>query len=165
MPSVEGSNRPWRRVGNNKEIIIFSDGAVIGRKVSTTNSGYHTFGLDNKTAYVHRVVYEAFVGPIPKGYDINHENGIKTDNRVENLTAVSRSENQLHAYRNGLNKGISYPGNKNANYRNGAYLNMTRYQYHKAWNRAKYRGLDWKNMTVKERLAILETPKRNNQGK
>jgi len=144
--------------------MISDSGAVIGRRVSLTNSGYFCFGYNGKTAYVHRMVYECFIGPIPEGYDINHENGIKTDNRVTNLSAVSRSENQFHAYRNGLNKGIAYHGPKNPNYRDGAYLNLTPTQYSKAYQRAICRGLNWKNMTVSERLALLETPRRNNQG-
>lgn len=141
-------------MGHNKEITLFDNGVVIGRKLSPTNSGYLTFSCDGKCTYVHRIVYETFIGPIPQGYDINHENGIKTDNRVENLTAVSRSENQLHAFRNGLNKGISYPGNKNPNYRNGAYIGLTNAQYHRAWRRAKLRGLNWPDVPVQQRLEL-----------
>lgn len=47
----------------------------------------------------HRLVYLVLVGPIPKGYTINHKNGIKDDNQPENLEAVSQQENCAHAYR------------------------------------------------------------------
>lgn len=57
-----------------------------------------------KTAVVHRLVAEAFHGPCPEGHECNHKNGVKDDNRVENLEWVTRSENQLHAYRIGLNE-------------------------------------------------------------
>lgn len=50
----------------------------------------------------HRAVYEAHVGPIPAGMDINHINGVKTDNRVENLEVLSRRENMAHAVRIGI---------------------------------------------------------------
>lgn len=46
----------------------------------------------------HRLVYEAFVGPIPEGMQINHKNGVKDDNRVENLEIATPSENTRHAY-------------------------------------------------------------------
>lgn len=60
-----------------------------------------------KRFYIHRLVYEAWVSNIPKGYDIDHINGIKTDNRVSNLRAVSRSENLKHNYELGF-KGSNY---------------------------------------------------------
>ncbi len=51
---------------------------------------------------VHRLVLVAFVGPCPEGLEVNHKNGIKTDNRLANLEYVTRSENNLHAFRTGL---------------------------------------------------------------
>ena len=42
---------------------------------------------------VHRVVFEAFVGKIKNGYEIDHISGDKHDNRLENLRMVTRSEN------------------------------------------------------------------------
>ena len=46
---------------------------------------------------VHRVVWQSFNGPIEAGLQINHKNGIKHDNRLENLETCNASENQLHA--------------------------------------------------------------------
>lgn len=50
---------------------------------------------------VHRVVYEAFVGPIPEGALVRHLNDDPTDNRVENLAVGSHSDNRHDAVRNG----------------------------------------------------------------
>lgn len=60
-----------------------------------------------KRFYIHRLVYEAWIGNIPNGYDIDHINGIKTDNRVSNLRAVPRSENLKHNYELGF-RGSNY---------------------------------------------------------
>ena len=51
----------------------------------------------HKHIYVSHAVYEAWVGPIPNNYTIDHLNGITTDNRVENLQPVTRSENNRRA--------------------------------------------------------------------
>lgn len=49
---------------------------------------------------VHRLVAEAFLGPPPSaGMDVNHKNGVRSDNRAENLEWCTRSENLIHGYR------------------------------------------------------------------
>jgi hypothetical protein len=46
---------------------------------------------------VHRAMWEAFVGPIPEGMEINHKNLDRTDNRLDNLELLSHRENIQHA--------------------------------------------------------------------
>ena len=42
---------------------------------------------------IHRAIWETFVGPIPEGYEIDHINGNRSDNRLCNLRCVSHKEN------------------------------------------------------------------------
>ncbi len=59
-----------------------------------------------KTHKVHRLVAEAFI-PNPKILPcVNHKNEVRSDNRIENLEWVSKSENSLYSIRNGTNKNV-----------------------------------------------------------
>lgn len=59
----------------------------------------------------HRLVLNAFTGPEKEGYETNHINGIKKDNRIGNLQWVSSSQNKRHAFETGL--WIPLKGSKN----------------------------------------------------
>ncbi len=80
----------------------------VGKQMSLVVStiGYHVVGPTvngkNKHAYVHDMVCAAFIGPKPDGCDVNHIDGVKTNNRVSNLEYVTHRENMRHAARTGL---------------------------------------------------------------
>jgi len=67
-----------------------------------TNSGHLMVDtkITGKTIHslAHRLVWIFFNGEIPDDMQINHKNGIKTDNRPENLELLTVSENTQHAY-------------------------------------------------------------------
>ena len=56
---------------------------------------------NRKRFYIHRLVLTSFIG-LEKGKDVNHINGIKTDNKLSNLEWLTRSENMKHAFKIGL---------------------------------------------------------------
>jgi len=67
-----------------------------------------------KSFLVHRLVAIAFVPNPDNKPQVNHKNGIKSDNRSENLEWVSVSENHNHAFRTGLKTGRKGMSHHNA---------------------------------------------------
>lgn len=69
------------------------------------SSGYHTliFRKNSKSIpiQIHRIIAIAFLQNLHDYTQVNHKNGIKTDNRVENLEWCTPSENILHCILNG----------------------------------------------------------------
>lgn len=55
-----------------------------------------------KHHHIHRLVAIHFLEKPLGKYQVNHKNGIKTDNRVDNLEWVTKSENAIHAIKTGL---------------------------------------------------------------
>lgn len=68
------------------------DKNVIGYRTVHLSGTKSKSRYDNKT--VHSLVMEAFVGPRPNGFVINHINGIKWDNRLDNLEYCTKSHNR-----------------------------------------------------------------------
>jgi hypothetical protein len=71
-------------------------------KPSQDTNGYHQVKLCNNTKIqqtysVHCLILFVFIGLRPTGYEINHKNGIKTDNRLSNLEYCSTKQNNVHA--------------------------------------------------------------------
>lgn len=67
------------------------------------NMGYYVFRLKGESLLVHRFIANKFLNKGKSKTQVNHKNGIKTDNRVENLEWVTPLENINHAFDNDLN--------------------------------------------------------------
>jgi len=94
-------------------------------KQSNNTCGYKQCGDSKRKLFqVHRAIYETFVGEIPDGFQIDHINTVRDDNRLENLRAVTHKENcnnpisiqhnseSLKGNTNALNKPTSIFGKK-----------------------------------------------------
>lgn len=61
---------------------------------------------------VHRLVAAAFIGECPLGYVVNHKNGVRDDNRPENLEYMTPKENTHHGI-HVLGSDFTFNGGKN----------------------------------------------------
>lgn len=60
------------------------------------DSGYVVVRIDGKRFRAHRVIWEMHHGEIPNGYEIDHINRVRGDNKLENLRLVTSHENNLN---------------------------------------------------------------------
>ena len=70
---------------------------------SVNSRGYARVKVDGVHYLAHRLAWAFVYGEFPKS-DIDHANGIKTDNRIGNLRLATRSENQCNRGRHANNK-------------------------------------------------------------
>ena len=106
----------YRLVKCHPNYAVSADGrfmSFIGRpkllRQGTTKAGYRNVVVDGKSAYVHRLVAEAFI-PNPEGKpQIDHISTVRTQNNAENLRWVNARENA----RNPLSLEHYKEGNKN----------------------------------------------------
>jgi hypothetical protein len=114
--SIEGEEGRYA-VSENGEVMAmnFAASGLPGILKPNMARGYQTVQLSNRKRYtIHRLVAAAFIGPRPNGMQINHINGVKTDNRVLNLEYCTPSENMKHCFAIGLqsNQGEKHSRSK-----------------------------------------------------
>lgn len=109
----------WRDVSGTQSLYQVSNygrirslkwGRITMLKLSMTAPGYYRISLSVlgkvRYQYVHRLVVETFIGHHPYKNVINHIDGNKLNNRVENLEWVTQSENAIHSHIRLLGEGI-----------------------------------------------------------
>lgn len=106
----------WKKY--NERYSVSSEG-----EIRNDFTGYILKGSPNRKGYLlvevgvsrekrdcratHSIVAEKFLGPRPEGYQINHIDGSKRNNRASNLEYVTPSENVMHSIRMGLTKYLT----------------------------------------------------------
>jgi hypothetical protein len=107
------------KVSSKGRVWSYAYGSGKERRFSITNRGYaliilQLHGKVYKGESVHRLVAKAFI-PNPEGKaTVNHIDGNKLNNSVENLEWVTQKDNVKHAYRTGLKKGLRGENNPSA---------------------------------------------------
>lgn len=105
FPNYEVSN-----LGDVRSTNYNKTGMTKKLKLIKTSGGYLTVTLScnhvQKREKVHRLVAKAFIPNPENKQEVNHKDGNKTNNRLDNLEWATRSENQLHAFANGMKENV-----------------------------------------------------------
>jgi len=88
-----------RKVKRKDGCFILKHGTILSPSLDDCGYKYVCLSKNNnqKCIKIHRLVAISFIGKIKKGYEVNHKNFKKKDNRVKNLEVITRKENIKHA--------------------------------------------------------------------
>lgn len=100
----------WKSVNEQYEVSSFGRVKKSGTIVNTYNVGYpdrlgnryQCIWMGGKNTSIHSLVCEHFIYKKPEGLVVNHIDGNKGNNRLENLEYVTYSENTNHSFKNHL---------------------------------------------------------------
>ena len=95
----------------NKDYLISEYGDVYSERTNRflkpahTASGHQRVDIYGKHTFIHRMVYQTWIGNVPNGLQINHRDDNKDNNHYSNLYAGTQKENIQDCVRNGNRQG------------------------------------------------------------
>lgn len=93
----------WREARRHGQIKAGSEAGTL------TPFGYMRVNINRRIYAAHRLIWTLLRGLIPEGAEIDHINGVRDDNRIENLRLATASENKCNrkrAHRNNVSTGV-----------------------------------------------------------
>lgn len=87
-------------------LIRKKNGKPCGQRADTRN-GYTRVKVNGRVLKAHRIIYAIVYGEMPM--EVDHINGVRIDNRIENLRDVPKSENQ-HNSKKRKDNSSGFPG-------------------------------------------------------
>jgi hypothetical protein len=82
--------------GKFNRLVKLSNNCKMNDIAITKKNGYQYVNTGGKTYLAHRLAFMCQGVEIPEGFEVDHKNGIRNDNRWDNLRLVSRSQNLLN---------------------------------------------------------------------
>lgn len=136
------------KFGKNKEKKEKTVKENIRKQKLNKCTGYYMINLNKdgkmKCETVHSMVAKAFIGLYKKGYSVNHKDGNKLNNNLENLEIITHQENCFHAFKTNLKSN-----NHKIKYNNVEYFSKTEMRKQLKMSELKQRKL------IAEGLAIV----------
>ena len=111
---IDENNEVWKDCVGFEDYSVSNYGRVYSKrrdkflKLCVNSSNYKKCVLKGKNLYVHRLVAQAFIDNPNNLEEVNHKDGNKWNNNVDNLEWVSKSENAKHAFDLGLRNISGY---------------------------------------------------------
>ena len=112
----------WQAIPAHPGYFVNPEGEVLGKygrvlKPQLGTNGYllvyPRVGGQSTTRSVHRLMALTFIPNPENKRDVNHKNGDKLDNHIDNLEWVTHAENAVHGFANGLlHRGEAHPNSK-----------------------------------------------------
>lgn len=166
----------WRTIPNFPAYMVSDQGRVYSHKTQKylqpgiASNGYPTVALGRgNTRTLHSLVAEAFIGSCPKGQEVRHRDGVRTNPNLTNLRYGTRSENIRDAYKHGTRskekdrfinkKAVATRDSNDPDWRSKQFKNIDRKSFSQKVTATKDARYGRKNWTALQRAGVAYSKK------